>query len=170
MALGGALHTQEEPECGHGLRTAEGLITHSLALLVSTVLSSSLPVSPIPSDQLPLRGRKHGLQQHPVSLERKLNFLPQIKKKKKKISGKDSDWLSLGLMLIRGISQPCGGGQQGEMAAGSSEHSHSHWGPIQLSRPQRGVSPSASEDVRGCPLTHLVLFLCPGPNVCHLST
>lgn len=65
-----------------------GSLIHSLALFVSTVLSSSLPVSSIPSNQLPLGGRKHGLQQHPVSLERKLNFLPQIKKKKKKSQGK----------------------------------------------------------------------------------
>lgn len=137
--------TQEKPECGQGLRTAKGL-THALSRSVSlTVLSPFLPVSSIPSNQLPLGGRKHGHQQHPVSLEKKLNFLPQIKKKRK-ISGKDSDWLSLGHMLIPRINQLLGGGgQQGEMEFQSTDTAT--WGPMQLSRPWRGVSTSACEYV-----------------------
>lgn len=124
-----------------------GSLMHSLALFLSTVLSPFLPVSSIPSNQLPLGGRKGGHQQHPVSLEKKLNFLPQIKKKKKeKIYGEDSDWLSLGHMLISRINQLLGGrGQQGEMEFQSTDTAT--WGPMQLSRPWRGVSTSACEYV-----------------------
>ena len=81
-------------------------------------------------------------------------------KKKKKISGKDSDWLSLGHMVIPRINQLWGGGgQQGEMEFPSTDTATR--GPMQPPKPWRGVSTSACENVWGCPLTSLDNFSVP---------
>ena len=139
--------TQEKPECGQGLRTAKGL-THALSCSVSLHCLISFFACQLHS----LKPAPSGWQERwpPTAscfLREETEFSsPDKKKKKEKIYGEDSDWLSLGHMLISRINQLLGGGgQQGEMEFQSTDTAT--WGPMQLSRPWRGVSTSACEYV-----------------------